>query len=257
MYLVTPSNSVDFLLKHNVGVEIAVGVDDAKDGCGKYIPFVKGIHLPYSGLNIAAFDKAERERSMNELKASMICALRYNVHEMVIHSCGFESINGENVGEYGIMIDSFKQLADFAASFRITLCLENMILRESWKRRLYCDSAQEWYQVHADIDKPNVLLTLDTSHAASCVVTRGGMADKVKALDEFLLHPELIARVHWSDSMITNNGAHYTDMHLVPGEGDLPREFHRRVKKLSALKLLEQRSTEARTAAGLAFIDAL
>ena len=49
----------------------------------------------------------------------------------------------------------------------------------------------------------------------------------------------------------------FTDMHLVPGKGDLPREFHRRIKSLDCFKLLEQNSTDAEVGEGLDFIASL
>ncbi len=80
---------------------------------------------------------------------------------------------------------------------------------------------------------------------------------RLHCLDEFLSRPELIGRVHWSDARLRNREALYNDMHLVPGRGDLPREFHRRVHQLPAVKLLEQKCTEADVLEGLKFIASL
>jgi hypothetical protein len=46
-------------------------------------------------------------------------------------------------------------------------------------------------------------------------------------------------------------------MHLIPGEGDLPREFHKAIKELKVIKTLEQRRSEPDVIKGLAFIESL
>jgi sugar phosphate isomerase/epimerase len=74
---------------------------------------------------------------------------------------------------------------------------------------------------------------------------------------EFLRHPERIGRVHWSDSRLTKSEAYYHDMHLVPGAGDLPIDFHRRINNLDIVKTLEQKCSEEELLQGLAFISSL
>jgi hypothetical protein len=46
-------------------------------------------------------------------------------------------------------------------------------------------------------------------------------------------------------------------MHLIPGEGDLPDDFHRQIKGLEALKTLEQGRPEEDVLHGLAYIESL
>lgn len=41
------------------------------------------------------------------------------------------------------------------------------------------------------------------------------------------------------------------------GEGDLPLDFHRRIKKLDVIKTLEQKAPEENVKRGLAFIESL
>ena len=41
------------------------------------------------------------------------------------------------------------------------------------------------------------------------------------------------------------------------GDGDLPRAFHRKIKRLHAVKVLEQHQTEEDLARSLAFIRSL
>ena len=74
---------------------------------------------------------------------------------------------------------------------------------------------------------------------------------------EFLRHPERIGRVHWSDSRLKKAEAYYKDMHLIPGEGDLPIDFHRKIKESDAIKTLEQKRSEEDVLRRLEFIESL
>lgn len=257
MILVKPIHSPAFLWSHELGVEVQLGRDDVKPGWEAYVPYVRGVHLPYSGLNVAAFDREEREESVRQLEAAIAAACQYPVDRMVVHTAGFETRNGIAVGSYDLMITSFQRLAAFAAGREVMLCIENQVLRAPEKRRIYGDNAAEWRRILRDIDRSNVLLTLDTSHAASSAVVFADVAQRLAALDDFLACPELIGHVHWSDSRLGNQEALYQDLHLAPGAGDLPRLFHARVKRLPVVKLLEQTCSEGDVEAALAFIAGL
>ncbi len=258
MLLVKPIHSPEFLKQHNLGVEGVIGWNDQKDNWEQYIPFVKGAHLPHSyGINLGAINRDDRHHALQKLKQAIDEARKYSVKRMVVHTSGFEKLDDVLVGEYAIMIAGLQQLADYAATDGTVLCIENQVHREPHKRRIYGDCAEEWFQVLRDVDRTNTMLTLDSSHAASSVAVIEDAAARRKALFEFLQHPELIGYVHWSDSRIENREALYTDMHLVPGSGDLPREFHRRIKQLDCPKLLEQNCTEAEVQEALQFIDGL
>lgn len=49
-------------------------------------------------------------------------------------------------------------------------------------------------------------------------------------------HPDYIGRFHWSDSKITGGESLFVDMHLVLGQGDLPREFHQAILQFYKIK---------------------
>lgn len=258
MYLVLGTHSPDYLKSRGLGIEVmSEFIDGESPRYREYAPYIKGIHLPYSNINIAAFDKDEREHSIAVLEENIEQTCRMNIPQMVIHSSSFETRDGKCVGEYTIMIESFRKIADFAAARKVVLCLENMVLREPWKRRMYCDSAREWYQVREDIGRDNVMLTLDTSHAASSVTLFQTAAERFSALYDFLAHPEYIIHLHWSDARLTANSARYMDMHLLPGQGDLPRDFQRQLKHLDAVITLEQGATDGQRDAALDFIARL
>ena len=257
MLLTCPVQTPEFLSAHNLGVEVHITRDDIRPEWNQYIPFVHGVHLPYNKLNLAALDDAHRTRSVDAICSAIDTGCAYGVDRMVMHACGIESDHGEPTGTYERLIDSIRALADYAATRGITLCIENAALHNP-HRRMFGIFAHEWFQIQADVNKPNVLLTLDTSHAAtSAAMLHYRAEDRFAYLYEYLKHPELIGRVHWSDSRLTYAEAYYNDLHLVPGEGDLPLDFHRQIKALDAVKTLEQRCEPERVAAGLAFIESL
>ena len=217
----------------------------------------RSIHLPYSGLNFAALDDKLRRNSMNTIRQAIRKGVGFGIHDMVLHHCGIESAEGVMVGTYDRMLDALGQLADYAARYAVTLSLENQVLRSPLQLTRFGSSANDWYRILFDLDRSNVMLTLDTSHAASAVAFHPDPQARFRHLADFLAHPEFISRVHWSDARLSNQETLFADMHLVPGDGDLPRAFHRRIKRLKAIKVLEQHLTEADIARGLAFIRSL
>ncbi|MBR2373949.1 MAG: sugar phosphate isomerase/epimerase [Lentisphaeria bacterium] len=251
MLLTKPIFSAGFLLEHELGVEAHIG----RPLPDELIPLVRGVHLPYSGLNLAAIDLERRNFSLAAVKKALTEGAEFPVDRMVIHTIGIESENGIRVGDYELLIKSFRELAEFAERFRIILCIENQVLRQNTRR--FGDNAPEWLALPEDIGRENVMLTLDSSHASSSAAIYDDHEERIRKLNEFLIRPELIGRVHWSDARLKNQEALYNDMHMVPGSGDLPLEFHRAISRLNAVKLLEQKCTEAEMIEGVKFIRSL
>lgn len=257
MLLTCPVQTTEFLSAKGLGVEVHIGRDDVRPGWEQYIPFVGGVHLPYAKLNLAALDADLRNNSIQAIQDAMDTGSRYGIPYMVMHTCGTESSEFQQVGSYRNLIDSIGTLADYAAGKGITLCIENAALHQP-KRRVYGIFAHEWFQIQQDVACPNVLLALDTSHAAtSAAMLHYRPEDRFAYLYEYLKHPERIGRVHWSDSRLSGGEAYFGDLHLVPGQGDLPRDFHRKILALEAVKTLEQRCSEAELSPGLDFIQTL
>lgn len=257
MLLVKPIHRPEFLRANDLGVEMHITHDDLKENFSSYLPFVGGIHLPYSGINLAAVDKNYRQASLEKLKNSIKSALQYHIDTMVFHPCGIFSQDQQQVGEYPLLIDSLRKIADFAAAYGITLAMENQVLRHPDTRIIAACSSGEWFQLYHDIARKNVKLALDTSHAASVAAHGSSLEERHRILRGFFEHPDLIVRFHWSDARLANNEAVYNDMHLVPGQGDLPRELHKAVLQHPAVKLLEQNCTEQAVSDGLQFIRSL
>ena len=256
MLLTCPVHTTEFYKDCNLGVEAHIGRYDTRPNWEQYIPFVRGVHLPYKKLNLAAFDDALRLHSIDAVKAAIDIGCQYPVDKMVMHTMGIESFDGVTLGNYERMIDGIRVLADYAATKGITLCIENQAQHVP-HRVIYGVTAEEWYRIQEDVARENVMLTLDTSHAACAAALHPGAEARFAYLYEFLKHPERIGRVHWSDSKLTKAEAYYQDMHLIPGEGDLPHDFHRQIKYLDAVKTLEQGRPEEDMRRGLVFIDTL
>ncbi len=258
MYYTRPVYTEKFLKSVNLGVELHITRDDVKPNWEKYIPFVGAVHLPYEtpkkSLNIAAFDDELRKESIAILKSSIDKGLMFNVDRMVMHPVGIKSQGGKELGSYDRLISGLQDVAAYAKEKNIILCVENQLMCNPTDRvfGVYCD---EWLQIQKDVDRDNVLLTLDTSHASTAVCIYETYEERLSKLYEFLQKPELIGRVHWADSKIKNREALYNDMHLVVGMGDLPLDFHKRIKALPVIKTLEQNKPEEEMTFSLDFIN--
>ena len=256
MLLICPVHTPQFLSECGLFVEAHIGRYDTLPDWEQYIPFVRGVHLPYKGLNLAALDDALRLSSIEAVKDAIDRGEQYGVDRMVMHTMGIESRNGETLGTYERMIEGIRALADYAQPKGITLCVENQA-QHIPHRVIYGVRAEEWIRICEDVDRSNVMLTLDTSHAACAAALLPRKEDRFAYMYEFLRCPERIGRVHWSDSKLGKCEAFYCDMHLVPGDGDLPVEFHRAIKNLDAVKTLEQKCPEEDVRRALSFIDGL
>ena len=256
MLLICPVHTPEFLKKHGLGVEAHIGRYDKLPTWKQYVPFVYGVHLPYSKLNCAALDDEHRSYSIDSLKTAIDIGCSYSVEKMVMHTTGIESFDGVLLGSYDRLIEGLRVLADYAASKEITLCIENQA-QHIPHRVIYGVTAKEWYQIQKDVNRENVMLTLDTSHAACAAALLVGEQARFEYMYDFLKHPERIGRVHWSDSRLKKAEAYYNDMHLIPGEGDLPIDCHRKIKNLDAVKTLEQKRSEEDVIRGLEFIESL
>jgi sugar phosphate isomerase/epimerase len=255
-YLVRPLYPTDFLQRHGVGVEAHLGRYDKLETWPQYVPFVGGIHLPYSQLNIAALDDATRTQAIEAVKAAIQKATFYPVERLVMHLTAIEIMDDQIVGGYDRMIDGLRDLAAYAAACRRILCLENTCNVWNPTQRRWGVSSAEWRRVWRDVDRANVKRTLDTSHAATAVMDLETPEKRVEAIWDFLVESDAIERVHWSDSIL-GPGQIKKDRHLVPGQGDLPLAFHRAIAGVSAVKLLEQTSPAEVIAKGLSFVQSL
>ncbi|MBR6765549.1 MAG: hypothetical protein IKM06_03595, partial [Clostridia bacterium] len=98
MLLVCPCHRSEFLIKNGLGVEAHIGVSEKIEDWDRYIPFVKGIHLPYAHLNLAALDDELRKTSIIKVKEAIDEGAKYPVDRMVMHTMGIEVWGGGVIG---------------------------------------------------------------------------------------------------------------------------------------------------------------
>ena len=257
MLLTMPIHPVEVIEQNNLGVEFHITMDDRNPEKAKYAGLVKGLHLPYEGLNLAALDDAERNRSIQVMKDAIDAGAIYGVDKMVLHPCGVFEFKGEATGNYDRLFSALGELADYMAARRLVMCIENQMLRPRELRLVYGCSPEEWFGIQRDLGRQNVMLTFDSSHAAAYAAHFNTYEERLAAMREFLAKPELIGRIHWSDAIISDQSSRYKDSHLVPGKGDLPLDFHRALLRHPAVNLLEQHCTTDELLEGLDFIGKL
>lgn len=182
----------------------------------------------YDYANLAALDDALYHRSLDMARRSLQVALDLGAHVLVIHQGKTRA--SASPGDYGRFVDAVTLLADEAGGNGLTICVENMPAPWGY-------SFQEWQRLPDDVDRPNVALCLDTSHAAQTTRCLAKTPAEREALLWAHLDVAAIRHVHWSDDhLVDGRGEH---LHLSLGQGSLPRAFHQAVARLSATKSLE------------------
>ena len=254
---VLPFHSVEFMQKHNLGLEAHLTHDDKAPDFEEHKKFLTSCHLPFGGINYGAIDDEHRNNSLAITKAAMEQAAALGISKVVLHPLGIWEENGVHVGEYDLFIASMRELVPTAERLKLHVCVENMVLRAPTTNVRYGCTVEEWWGILDILDSPAFSLTLDTSHAASNATHGETPEERVKMLWHYLDRPELISHVHWSDAMMMDGTTKYQDMHLVPGKGDIPRDFHKAVLKLNATVVMEQKCSDEECADGLAFAASL
>ena len=116
-------------------------------------------------------------------------------------------------------MDGVRALAKEAERYRITICIENS--RSYWDG---CDPAaspeeidlealntylavlpEDWLQLAKDIDRPQVKLCLDTSHATTTAQRVASLDERVRMLNACLDAGEWICHVHWSGNYLADS----------------------------------------------------
>ena len=225
-------------------------------------------------LNPAATEEDFREESIKIIEdfIDMTTAFpeltQINLHFGCVRRVDPEQTRGRE-GEYHLQVEAFQRIADFAAQRDKEIVLENSgaywtgVADETpedqvdWSKQSlhFGTGPEEWIRVCEDVDRPNVGLCLDTSHA--CTYSHRFPEDERRdVLFSFLQRPELIRHIHWSDNYLYDARGR-TDSHEVLARGTEPVEFHREVKGLDAIILLETICTVDELEEQLDFIQKL
>lgn len=226
--------------------------------------------------NIASTDDEFRDMSIRTILDYVDVAQRYPHLKLVnMHFAPKrwidETQNQYQTGTYDRLIDGIRQIAAFAERRGIQIVLENNCAyfelngiaddvpaeKMDWagKNEYYGVSPEEWTQICEDVDRPNVGLCLDTSHA--CTYAHIFPEDRRRErMMAFLAKPHLIRHVHWSDNYLYDTRGR-NDSHVSVGRGSLPTELHRGVKRLDAVILLEHFYTIDELEQELEYVTAL
>ena len=227
-----------------------------------------------SRLNIAATDDDFREMSIGMITEFIDEARRYpNVRQVNIHFAPRQWIDETQTagqeGDYNLLIDGVRRIAAHADRQDIEIVMENG--NAYWKdvdesvepekldwttrNRYFGSSPEHWIEVCEDVDRGNVGLCLDSSHTCTYAQTFPESQREERVL-AFLKRPELIRHVHWNDNYLYDKRGR-NDSHLNVGKGTLPKEMHRRIKRLDATILLEHFYTVEELKEELEYIDSL
>jgi sugar phosphate isomerase/epimerase len=226
--------------------------------------------------NIASADDEFRDMSIRTILDYVDVARRYPHLKLVnMHFAPKrwidETQNQCQTGSYDRLIDGVRQIAAFAERRGIQIVLENNCVyfelngiaddvpaeKVDWadKNEYFGVSPEEWTQVCEDVDRPNVGLCLDTSHACTYAHTFPEDRRRERML-AFLAKPHLIRHVHWSDNYLYDVRGR-RDSHASVGKGSLPTELHRGIKRLDAVILLEHFYTIDELEQELEYVTAL
>ena len=235
-------------------------------------------HAPFSRdgarLNIACPNGERRRFSRETIRQYIEQAARFpNVKLIVCHAAPkvwYARKDGalQQTGEYALLIEGLRELADAAATHGLDLVMENNRAyyhdefplgpgrADGPSDNFYIGTApEEWRLIARDVDRDNFGLCLDTSHASTfCHLFPAD--ERAAVLMRYLAEPELIRHVHWSDSLL-HDEAGRKDMHLCVGEGTLPAAAHRAILDLDATILLEHFYDVPRLEKELEFISRL
>lgn len=243
-----------------------------------YADVFASAHAPYMKealrLNPAADDESFREESIKiiedyiEIITAFDLLTQVNVHFGCVRRVEPEQTIGKT-GTYENQIKSFQRIADFARNRGKEIVLENSgsywsgvstnttFDQVDWTKQSvhFGTDPEEWIRICEDVNRDNVGLCLDTSHA--CMYSHRFPEDeRGDVLFSFLQRPDLIRHVHWSDNYPYDVRGR-SDSHEILGRGDEPIEFHKAVKELDALILLESNCTVKELEEQLEFIDKL
>ena len=198
-YLTTVAIPADTVAELGFGVEASVSATGEVGLPASHAPYLFSVHLPAGDdagrLNVGAFDTARREVSIETVQGAIDVACNAGASRGVVHSMGIVSFEGAEVGDWDRTVAGLQRIADHARTQDFDLVLENVVFywppvpvhipaeRADRSQCLYQlgRDPQEWRQLWAAIDRDNVRLCLDTSHATTCAVATSDLAVQAAA----------------------------------------------------------------------------
>jgi len=266
----------DVLARYGFSAEAGTSLgDSASDDVAD---LVRSAHAPYSNgegrLSIADVDDSLRESAIVEIEDYIDKAhVRFPNLEKINMHCSPKRWASETrplTGDYTRLIDAIRRIGARAKTHGLVVVVENN--RAYWEgvpedqpadqvdraaqNEYFGVEPDEWIGIHGDVDRPNVFLCLDTSHACTFAQAVTGEAKRKAIMLRYLEAGEALRHVHWNgNDLETNIGRR--DTHMSLHEDVLPDELHARLKSWDATLLLEHWKGEPALEDELAYIDAL
>ena len=244
-----------------LGLNTELGYESLDEEIAAFGDIAVSGHTPlYDGeirLNIAATDADFQRMSIDKMLAytdrvkDLPRFKQLNIHPAPKQWVS-ETQASSHEGDYGLMMDAIREIADYAARWGLELVLENNTNRWTgiaddlppnevdWgdKTIMFGSGPEEWIQICEEADRPNVALCLDSSHACTYAHTFSDHEQRVAVVMKYVSRPELLKHVHWNDNYLYDARGR-NDSHAVLGKGTLPVELHRAIKGLDATLMIE------------------
>ena len=273
---ISPKAGPEVMARFGLGAEAPTQLNP--DVVDPIVDFVVTAHAPYSAgryrLSIADVDDAVREDSIGQIAAYVAAAAdRFpNLKKVNMHCSPKRWVYADRtlVGEYGRLIDAVRQLAAVAARHRLELVVENN--RAYWEgvpedvpadqvdRSVQNDyfgvAPGEWQQIQQDVDRSNVYLCLDPSHACTHAHTVVDLEKRRGVMRAYLEAGDALQHFHWNGNDLASNRGRQ-DTHMCIGTDTLPVDFHRAIKGWNATLLLEHFYSVEELERELTFIEGL
>jgi 2-methylcitrate synthase len=275
--LMLPSRSGrEILMRHGFHAEAGTSFSDPANA--SVADLVRSAHALYSNqdgrLSIADVNDRIREESIAEIEGYIDEArVLFPSLEQINMHCSPKRWASETrplEGDYSRLIDAIRRIAARADKHGLIVVVENN--RAYWEdvpadlpadqvdRDVQNDyfgiEPDEWIGIQRDVDRHNVFLCLDTSHACTYAQTATEAADRRAIMFRYLDAGDALRHFHWNgNDLLTSAGR--MDKHFSLHEDVLPRELHARIKTWDATHLLEHWYGEEALNLELNFIQTL
>lgn len=235
-------------------------------------------HAPYSDslgrFSIGDVDDAVREDAIEKISAYIEEAVqRFPRLQKVNMHCSpkrWASDTRPLSGDYDRLIDAVQRLSEVAGKHKIELMLENNraywegvsdeLLANQVDRDAQNDyfgvAPEEWRQIQKDVDRSNVFLCLDPSHACTYAQVFMENEKREAVMMAYLDAGDALQHVHWNGNDLVSPVGR-KDSHMCIGTDTMPVEFHRRIKGWQATLLLEHFYSIEELETELAYIQQL
>ena len=264
------------LLRHGCHAEAGTRLEDPSNAGVEDL--VVSAHAPYSNpdgrLSIADVDDGMREASIGEIEAYIEGAgsLFPNLQQINMH-CSPKRWASESrplYGDYDRLIDAIRRIAGKADQSGLRVVVENN--RAYWEgvpddepadevdrdaqNDYFGIEPEEWIGIQRDVDRSNVYLCLDTSHACTHTQTVADPAERVDMMFRYLDAGDALRHFHWNGNDL-NTAAGRQDKHFSLHEDNFPDDLHARIKSWEGTHLLEHWYGEEALEEELRFIEGL